>query len=195
MTSDTELELWRSEWVSDSTGAAPIDLRRMMERQSRRMRVAVVLEVMLTVMMGGGYTAWVVLAPRPGGAILVIGVWLLFALAWIFALINRRGTWQPADADTSTFLELSLRRCQRRLRAANFAAVLYVLDVVFDLSWLFHYQPRGKSLPLGKFLTSGPVVALWLCTLGAVAFLIWYKQKKRAELAYLLAFQRELRGE
>jgi hypothetical protein len=196
MTSDAELELWRREWLSDSELAAPVvDLRRKVERQSRQMRVVLLLQVISTVVVGGGYTAWAVLATGPGSAILVIGLWLLFALAWSHALLNRRGTWQPVDSATATFLELSLLRCRRRLSAANFGAVLYVVDVVFDLYWVFRFRSRPEPLPLGTFLTSGPVMVVWLGTLAAFGFLIWYKRKKRAELAYLLSLKRELQDE
>jgi hypothetical protein len=56
MNADTELEIWREEWQSEAS--IPADLHRKVERQSRNMWIALICNIVVTVVMGGGWTAW-----------------------------------------------------------------------------------------------------------------------------------------
>jgi len=52
---DLELDVWRAQWQADTE--VPADLRRKVERGSRNLRLLLALEVLITVVLGGGSTA------------------------------------------------------------------------------------------------------------------------------------------
>ena len=88
-----------------------------MERGTRNMRLMLAAEVLVTVGMGRGYTMWAVMEPRTEIVVLAGAVWFFLAVAWMFAGVNRRGTWSPAAVSTAKFVDLSIRRCHRKLAA------------------------------------------------------------------------------
>ena len=87
----------------------------------------------------------------------------------------------------ATFVELSVRRCRGRLAAVWFAAGLFLFQVVFILGWVYRNSPAHRE-PVLTWLLFGsiPIDIVWLCTLAFFGFLVWYRRRKRAELAYLL---------
>ncbi len=192
MNMDAELDLWREQWKSPSGMAVPADLRKRVARQSRAMRIMLVSDILVTVLIGGGATAWLIQAPRTETVVLAVAVWLFIAAAWIFGMSNRKGAWSPAASSTSAYLDLSLRRCRANLRAVRFGAVLYFAEIVFSLSWVYHDLSQREPLPAGSFLTSTLVLIVWLCTGIFVVGLIWFWRRKRAELKYLLDMKSQL---
>ena len=92
--------------------------------------------------IGGGVSVWAALSRRADVTVLAIAVGILFAVAWTASLLLRR-VWQPNTATTTAFVEVSILRRKRSLQAIWVQAVLYVVILVFDLVWLFHY--RGES--------------------------------------------------
>jgi cbb3-type cytochrome oxidase subunit 3 len=192
---DAELDLWREQWQSSSEAPALSGLSKRVARQTLYMRIMLMADILVTLVIGGGAIAWAVQDPRTETAILAAATWLFIAVAWIFGLSNRKDAWSPAASTTAAFLDLSLRRCRGNLRAITFGAILYFCEMAFCLSWVFHDLSHRKSLSLSSFLTSTLVSVVWLCTLFFVAFLLWYRKKKRADLAYLLNLQRDLQTE
>ena len=192
---DAELDLWREQWQSFSEAPALNELSKRVARQSRAMRLGLAGDILVTVVIGGGAASWAILAPRPGTVTLAVATWLFIAVAWAFAVLNRRGSWSPAALTTSAFLDLSIRRCRANLRTTTFGALLGLVELGFGLAWVFHELSHPKSLPLRSFLISTPLMIVWLCTLIFFAFLIWYRKKKRTDLAYLLNLQQELQTE
>jgi len=185
MSADTELNAWRREWQSEKTDLP--DLSGKVQRHSRFMRWMVAGEVLVTAVMGGGAILWALRSPDPDVAVLAGAIWLFLATAWIFAWINRRGCWAPAALDASAFLDISIRRCRRGIAETTFWVALYSCEVVFCLAWNY----RRVSVPLEAFLISLPVVIVWICTAAFGVFVIWYRRRKQAELAYLLQLQPE----
>jgi len=179
MKPDLELEAWREQWQADTE--VPADLRRKVERGTRNMRLLLALEVLITVVLGGGSTLWAALDRRTEMVVLSAAVWLFFAAAWTFAAINRRGTWLPVAVSTAEFLDLSIRRCQRRLASSAFGAGLYFAEMAFCLTWLYWDPARREPLPAIIFGVATPIF---------VVGLVQYRRKTRAELEKLL----ELRG-
>jgi Na+/proline symporter len=179
MTPDLELESWREQWQADTE--VPADLRRKVERGSRNMRLLLALEVLITVVLGGGSTLLAMIDRRTGMAVLSAAVWVFLAAAWTFAVVNRRGTWSPSALSTAEFLDLSIRRCQRRLASAAFGAGLYVVEMAFCLTWLYWDPARREPLPAIIFCVMTPVFVFGL---------VWYRRKTTAELEKLLELQR-----
>jgi hypothetical protein len=186
MSVDAELDVWRREWQSE-TAVPAAGLRGKVQRQSRIMRMTLMAEVLVTVVMGGGTTAWAVRSRQPDTMVLAAAVWVFLAAAWTFAIVSRRDCWSPAALNTSAFLDLSIRRCRSAISATTFGTILYFCELLFCLTWVFRHLSQREPIRLEAFLSSGPVAVVWLCTLTYVGFVLWYRRKKRAELSYLLA--------
>ena len=176
---DLEWKAWREQWQADTD--VPADLRRKVERGTRNMRLMLALEVLVTVGMGGGYTMWAVMEPRTEMVVLAGAVWFFLAAAWMFATMSRRGTWSPAAVSTAEFVDLSIRRCRRKLAATRFGSWLYFAEMVFCLTFLYRDPARRGLLPAIIFAVATPVF------LAGVAR---YRRKTQAELDDLLALQR-----
>jgi hypothetical protein len=188
MSVDTELEAWRQQWQSGT--AVPLDLRRKVERQSLFMKLALIADILVTVTIGGGTTAWALRSPQPEVVFLAIATWIFIATAWAFSLLLNRGSWSPSAQDTAAFIDLSVRRCRGKLAAVSFGAGLFLLQIAFVLGWVYRYSPAHQT-PLLTWLFFGsiPIDIVWLCTVAFFAFLVWYRRRKRAELAYFLGLQ------
>jgi len=192
MTPDTELDLWREQWLAAKRPVVPQDLKRKVERQSRAMLWMLLLEVLVTIVIGGGCTALAVRESSREMIILAVGVWILIAIVWAFAMVNRRGTWSPEQSTTSAFIDLSLRRCRRRLTAAWFSVGFYSVEMAFCLTWIYQHNSRQVPVTLVEFLLSGSHPVVWLITLGFLGWLVWYRKRRLAELEYLLNLQQQL---
>jgi hypothetical protein len=182
---DAELEQWRSQWQSASEAPALADLSKRVARESRSLRMMLLADMLVTVVIGGAVIVYAIRDPRPATAILVAATWLFIAVAWFFGLSNRRATWSPSASTTSAFLDLSIRRCRGNLRAVTFGIVLYVVEMAFCLSWIFHETGFSRML----------LITITLVTLIFATFLFIYRKRKLADLAYLLNLQRDLQSE
>jgi hypothetical protein len=183
---DVELERWQRQWRAQEA-VAP-DLVTSVEAGTRNMRRGVIAEILVTVVMGGGSSAWAFAAGRTDVTALAIAVWIFIAVAWTASLLLRRGAWQPVTATTSAFVDVSILRCERSLRAIWIQAVLYVAILVFDLVWLYYY--RGES-SVAEFLTRPPVLVFLLIVTPLVAAVArWYRRRLLRELKNLTALKR-----
>jgi hypothetical protein len=171
---DGEWAAWREQWQQD--GEVPAGLRRKVARGTRNLRLMVALEVLVTVCIGGGYTLWAVAEPSAEMRVLAAAAWLFLGVAWAFAAINRRGTWRPAAVSTAEFVDLSIRRCERKLAAARFGVWLYFAEMVFCLVFLYRDPARREPLPAVLFAVATPIF---------LAGLVRYRRKTRSELEEL----------
>jgi hypothetical protein len=188
MNVDTELDVWRRQWQSGNT--VPLDLRRKVERQSRFMKLNLIGEILVTIVIGGAVTEWAARAPGAGLSLLAVGTWVYIAVAWTFGLIVNRGNWSPSAQNSAAFIDLSVRRCRGRLAAVRFAAGMFLFQLAFILTWVYHYSPaRQTSLLTWLFFGSIPIDIVWVCTAAFFGFLVWYRRRKRAELTYLLGLR------
>jgi hypothetical protein len=194
MNIDAELDVWRQQWQSGTS--IHLDLRTKVERQSRFMKIAFMVDILVTIVMGGGTTTWAVRSPQPDIVMLAAATWLFLAAAWTFTLTVSRGNWSPSALDTATFVDLSVRRCRGRIAAVRFAAGLFLCEIVFCLGWVYKHTPeQRKPLLTWLFFSSLPIDIVWLSTLAFFGFLVWYRRRKQAELAYLLDLRVNLRGQ
>jgi uncharacterized protein YacL len=146
------------------------------------MRMMLVADVLVTLVIGGGTVVFATRDPRPATAILAAATWLFIAAAWIFALSNAKHAWSPSSSTTSAFLDISIRRSRANLRAVTFGAILYVVEMVFCISWVYRES--------GYWSTTLTIVTT-LVTVILAALLIVFRKKKRADLTYLLQLQRD----
>jgi hypothetical protein len=132
------------------------------------------------VVLGGGSTLLAKMDPRTEMVVLSAAVWLFLGTAWIFAMMNRRGTWSPVAVSTAEFLDLSIRRCHRRLVSSAFGAGLYFMEMAFCLTWMYWDPARREPLPATIFSVATPIFLVGL---------VRYRRKTRAELERLLELQ------
>ncbi len=185
MNTDLELDAWRQQWQSDT--AIPFDLREKVQRQSRLMKMALICDILVTVVMGGGATMWAAHSSMPGAALVAIATWIFLAAAWSFVLTANRGLWAPSAIDAAAFVDLSIRRCRGALATTWFAACLFIGEVAFGLSWAYmHSLHPQTSLLSWLWFGSARIDIVWACTLAFFVAMVWYRRKKQAELARLL---------
>jgi len=191
MSTDLEMDVWREQWQADVAPAIPMNLRRKVERQSWLMKIGLISDTLVTIVMGGGTTAWALLSPKAEVALVAVATWVFLAAAWAFVLTANRGLWAPSALDAATFVDLSVRRCRSALGIVWFAVGLFICEVVFGLGWTYHYSVERE--PLMKWLLFGSVRidVVWLVTVAFFGAIVWYRRRKRAELESLL----KLRGE
>jgi hypothetical protein len=191
MNTDVELDIWREQWQADV--AVPENLRRSVERQSRLMKLGLISDAVVTVVMGGGSAAWAVHSRDPDVVQVAVATWLFLAVAWAFVLTVNRGLWAPSALNAAAFVDLSIRRCESTLTTTWFAAALFLCEVAFGLGWGYKHSIQSH-MTLSKWLwfSSLRIDIVWICTLAFFGAIVWYWQKKRAELARLLKVREEM---
>jgi hypothetical protein len=183
---DLELEGWQHQWRTQE--APPADLARAVEAGTRHMRRGLVGETVVTVVMGGGAIAWAIGSRRLDVIVLAIAIWILLAIAWTASTLLRRGAWQPVTATTTAFVEVSILRCERSLQAIAIQAVMYVVILLVDLVWLYHY--RGESSVREFLIRPAVVIVLAIVTPALAAAALWYRRRLRRELKNLVELRR-----
>jgi hypothetical protein len=194
MNMDSELDVWRRQWQMNTD--VPPDLRSKVERQSRYMKIALAVDILVTVVIGGGTIGLALRSPQPDMVLLAVATWLFLTAAWTFRLTVDRGGRSPSGLDTTAFVDFLVRRCRAALATIWFGAGLFVTEIAFCLGWVYHRTPPPRT-PLLTWLFSNslPIDIVWLSTLSLCGFLFWYRRKKRAELAYLQNLRDSLRQE
>lgn len=184
MSRDFDLEALREDWQTEDS--VPSTLRGDVERQSRRMKIGLAGDIAVTVIIGGGSTAWALLSGQKDAGYVAFGTWMFIAAAWMFVLLINRGLWSPSATDATTFLALSIRRCQASLAATWFAAALFVSEMVFGLTWAYTHADLHESVGRWLLFSSVRIGVVWFATVAFVVGLFWFRKKKKRELAKLL---------
>jgi hypothetical protein len=190
MTSDPELEGWRSDW--QSADEIPSDLRRRVEQHIRTGRHTWWPPIAVTVFFGGSTLAWAVASGERVAIQTAAGTWLFIAVTWATSLgILRRigGRLTPEATTTTAFLDFAIRVCRARRAGIVAAAVLYVMFLCFMLVWRFQ---TARVATAGEYLLSGPMVARAIVTV-LLAIAGWRQHGKLGvELKSLLRMQRQI---
>jgi hypothetical protein len=191
MTTDVQLDIWRGQWQSEAA-AAPPNLQKYVEQTSRRMRMGVIADIVVTGTIGGGMTAWAAYSRRPETAQLAVATWIFIVAAWAFVFATTRGTWSSSALNTAGYVDLSIRRCRGALMSIWCAAALYATEVAFLLHWIYKYSAEKQPALAWLLFGSVRIDIVWLCTAVSAGFMIWYRRKKKAELAHLLSLNDEI---
>ncbi|HXB68670.1 MAG TPA: hypothetical protein VNY05_10520 [Candidatus Acidoferrales bacterium] len=192
MSVDLELEAWRQEWQSaaaEPPAAAALrgfDLRRKVERQSRWMRLALAMDCLVTVVIGGGVIVWAARSAEADTVSLVLATWVFLAAAWAFVLAGSSGNWSPASQDTAQFLDLSIRRARAAIAATVFQTVLFWTEMVFCLGWIYRHNAVRQPVLMWLLPSSISMGCVWLASLAFSAFIVWFRRRKRSELECLM---------
>lgn len=135
---DNELRDWMADWQADPEPAPEIRdaIRQRVQRKSLRMALAAAFETLFALAMLAFVTWSALREPTPihAGAMAVLALLILWATG--VGLWYLRGTWRPSAETTSAFIDLSLLRCQRRLRAVRAGWWLLALEVAVMIPWI-----------------------------------------------------------
>jgi len=144
MTLDPELDTWRHQW--QARDAMPADVRRRVEHDIRWMRLGFLSAVAVTVIFGGGTTAWALVSGDADIAVVAVATWVFIAVTWAVSLTieGGLGQWKPASTTTAAFLEFSIARRIVTRRGIVAAVVLYAAFSAFMLAWRFQ-NPAGEA--------------------------------------------------
>lgn len=190
------MDAWQSETPEDPAAAVlSEEVRRRIRRKVKRHGFALILLAISEVALALGMTAWMALdvldLRRPVDLVALIGTIFLFAVAFVYSFRNRRGTWWPAAESTTTFVDLSIERCRRKLRTVRFLPKLLGGGVAFLAvwgTWALLSRPEAPSaakwFEFVGFLILYPAVYL--------AWGAWYKRKTLRELAEWEELRRSL---
>ena len=188
---DDELEVWRRQWHSQP--AVPIELIRKVERQTLYLKLEWI-SMIVPVLMGIGMIVAAVINPTVPFIFLAVGTWLFIILGTIIQIQNDKGTWAPARETTAAYVDLSIRRCRRKLYGIRYGLVFSTLFTLFVL--VVNYQMLagyGAFRTFEDYLAAAGAYLFAAVVVAIVMFLTTGKRKKtQAELDYLLNLQRQL---
>ena len=188
---DDELEVWRRQWHSQP--AVPIELIRKVERQTVYMKLEWI-SMILPMLVGIGTTVAAVNNPTVPFIFLAVGTWLFIILGTIIQIQNDKGTWAPARETTAAYVDLSIRRCRRKLYAHRYGLVFSTLFTLFVL--VVNYQMLagyGAFRTFEDYLAAAGAYLFAAFVVAIVMFLMTGRRKKtKAELDYLLNLQRQM---
>lgn len=190
MSLDREFKSWQQEWQSEATPLP--DLRQRVRQQSRFMWIMLAFEAAVTVGVGGGFSIWAWRSRQTDITVLAACAWGFIAVAWWFAIANRRRSWRAPAETTQAYLELTIRRCRGALSAIRFGFFLYFAEIVFCVAWLFRHNLRKGENAALEFFTSTWMVGVYAISATFVAAMFWYRAKRRRELASLLRLSEEI---
>lgn len=181
---DDELLELQSQWRQDDAGVEQI--RERAQRDDRRHRTLAVLEYLCAGMLLGGSLALALWRDQSDVWTWAAAIWLLGVPALLFAWWNRRGLWGNSGLDAQAHLRLSLRRCQRSLRALRIGYGALVASTVvvtlFAVGVLGSHH--GVHTTMLMWLTA--VVAIHLVVMG------WLHRRLLRRRNVLLSLVREL---
>jgi hypothetical protein len=190
MERDPELATWQRQWQTNDL--VPPDLRHRVERETRRLGRERYAEIVVTATIGGGAAGWALVSQRPMTVVLAIGVWFFIGIAWLTSIGLSRDILAPSADSATAFIDLSIRRCRRRLQGLVAQGLLFVMILAFDLIWIYRYQAETRPMDPRAFLTSGSMLVIWAVLAVLVAVGVWYQRRLRGELQNLLSMQRQL---
>ncbi len=154
---DNELRDWMSDWQGDPEPAPEVRdaIHRRVQRKSLRMALATAFEIVFALAMLAFVTWSALREPTPinAGAMAVLALLILWATG--VSLWYLRGTWRPSAETTSAFIDLSLLRCQRRLRAVRAGWWLLALELAVMIPWIvLSLKAKGAAFGLLAVLTA-----------------------------------------
>lgn len=190
-------------WQSASPGEAVSpqlseDIRRRIRRKVKLYSIGLILVTISEVVVNLALLAWmlpkILEQQRPVDFVGFAGVFLLFAVAFGFAFWNRRGTWWPAAESTRTFLDLSIKRCRRKLLTLRYCPGFLAVEIVFVATWgTWALLDRPVPPPVTRWMTFFGALALFAA--AVFGWVIWYRKRTLRELAELEELRRSLGDE
>ena len=167
-TIDRAWDDWSSVWRADGPGGIGLAkaVKAAADRETTRIRVAVVAEMLVTVAVLG--IVWWVAAAEGGASMLgwAVAAGLHTVVVWAFTLWNRIGVWKPFGRSTIDYIRITRERLERQRRSATFALWLAGAESVLLVGW-FGLERRADVrwswlwIPLILVTGSAIVSAVW----------------------------------
>ena len=187
MKGDVELDMWKQYWKAQAS--VPMDLFKRVEKETRNLRYYRTAEILVTVLIGGGTAATALVMKTTGWTLLAGGTWLFILLAWVFSLRYTKGIWAPGAPTTASYLDLSIRRCQWRMKDARYDIIQSILLTAFVLIADYYIILEFDNKPPSLWLLG---IAFLVMAPGLVAVFEWKRRKARAEMNSLVNLQQQL---
>jgi hypothetical protein len=114
---------------------------------------------------------------------------VLILLAWYFSLRYTRGIWAPSAPTTASYLDLSIRRCQWRMKDARYDIVQSVAVTVFVLVADYFIITDIRHEPPSLWLLG---ILFFVIATGLVIAFELKRRKAKSEMDSLITLQRQL---
>ena len=134
---------------------------------------------------------WLSIKPDPWRAGLFLVALVFLAIAMVFSIKNRRGTYRPRNETTQAFIELEWLRTQRQLRTLRFVIPGIAIELITVIAlriWHITGLPdAAERLP--ELLRFFGLYTLAILLIFGPAFWLWYRRirQKQQELEPLRA--------
>lgn len=96
MNTDAQLAVWRRQWAAQTDTGNDAhwaeNLKRRVARDTRLMKIGLIAPILVTVGIGGGFTALALMLATAADVVLIAEVWLFILVTWAGSLWIARGT-------------------------------------------------------------------------------------------------------
>ncbi|HEV7633361.1 MAG TPA: hypothetical protein VGO41_10265 [Steroidobacteraceae bacterium] len=185
---DDDLLALRRLWQTEEVFEPIPDLHRYVAHETLVARWGLLVPCAVTIVFGATFAVRAAKSGSPADVSLAAGVWLFIVCAWMGSMWLARGTWRARDETTSSFLNVSIARCDSWIHAVPFAIALYVVALVLQLLWSLRFTDRSLS----DVLTSWPMIVIgWLGLPAFVLTLLHGARRKRTQRDYLESLRRQ----
>jgi hypothetical protein len=179
MNPDQELADWRQDWLAQEEPSGHFEIRRIVERERRRMAARLAAQLLFAIVMLGFSGWWVWQRWSAEWIVWAAIIWVSTFVKSGFAIWNSAGNWTSIDQSTAGFVELVRRRCLAVLREIRFGRWLAAVSLAIVVPWLtWDFAIRYPSL---KALLLGDGIA---CALAG-AYLVGFAVRRRRKLKEL----------
>ncbi len=176
-----DFESWSADWQSVSE-EAPVSIQGI-RRRVRRYTWYAALGWAINLVLLTVVTIFAWHDGRPPIIAGAIAVWGFVAVATVFDLRYRRGTWQASGDTTEDFVDLARRQVVAKLKGLRFGWYLLAGEALFFLFWIpWVVSGKPDSTPAKYLLAFGYMTAM------LVAFgigLSWLIRRTKCRLARL----------
>jgi hypothetical protein len=155
------------------------------------MRLGRIADILVTILLGGGLTAWAIRNWNLDIALLAGGTWLFLLWAWWATLASTRNVWTAGAATVTSYLDLSIERCRRNIAGIRTIDLLFLLETPFGLV-------IGNKIvaDIGRWKVSSFLISLSVSISIAIGLLritqVIKRRKLQPQLDYLLRLRRQL---
>jgi len=182
-------------WQADDSSAEmrrdiPADIRRKVQRFSWGLIALTVAEIGFLSLALAFLTwrAWQ--TPKPLEITTAVAIWIFAIVGMGFTLWNRRGTWRPAAETTQAFLELSHRRCVRKLIGIRYAWRTLAVELALFIPWIVwvvESNPEKKARAPGVYVESYGYLATFVFIAAIILLEISRRtRRERQEMTAML---------
>lgn len=185
MNLDQELANWRQDWLAEQPPPGHFEIRRIVDRERRRM-IARLATRLISALVMLGFSAWWVWQQWSAEWIVWAAViWISTFVTSAFAIWNSAGNWTSLDQSTAGFVDLARRRCLAVLREIRFGRWMVAASLAIVVPWLtWDFAFRHPSV-MGLLLGDG--IAFAVSAAYLVRFAVW-RRRKLKELRELNLF-------